>query len=152
MGVAPRTHVLTRQGKKNPRVKQDGKRDFITALEAVSADGFLFPSYLIGKGYMHSFDWYKHVEAEDKEARWAVSPKGWTNSKIGYDWLTNIYDPISKARCLGESCLLIPDGYVSHISYKFLRYCQQNDITVFCLPPHSTHLLQPLDIGLFLQL
>ena len=89
---------------KNPHVKQDGKRDFITALEAVSADGFLFPSYLIGKGYMHSFDWYKHVEAEDKEARWAVSPKGWTNSKIGYDWLTNIYDPISKARCLGESC------------------------------------------------
>ena len=100
---------------------------------------------------MHIFNWYKHVEAEDKEARWAVSPKGWTDSKIGYDWLTNVYDPISKARCPGEYHLLILDGYVSHY-YKFLHYCQQNDITVFCLPPHSTHLLQPLDVGLFSQL
>ena len=133
-------------------MKQDGKGDFITALEAVSTDGFLFPSYLIGKGNTHIFDWYKHVEAEDKKAQWAVSPKGWTDSKIGYNWLTNVYDPISKAQCPGESRLLILDGHVSHINYKFLCYCQQNDITVFCLSPHSTHLLQPLDVGLFSQL
>ena len=85
MGVVPRTRVLTHRGKKNPRVKQDGKRDFITALEAVSVDRFLFPSYLIGKGNTHIFNWYKHLEDEDKEARWAVSPKGWTDSKIGYN-------------------------------------------------------------------
>ena len=42
-------------GKENPHVKQDGKRDFITALEAVSADGFVFPPYLIGKGSVHVF-------------------------------------------------------------------------------------------------
>ena len=69
MGVAPRTRVLTRRGKKNPRVNQDGKRDFITALDAVSADGLLFPPYLIGKGNTHIFDWYKHVEVENREAR-----------------------------------------------------------------------------------
>ena len=76
MGVALRTHVVTCRAKKNPCVKQDGKREFITALEAVSAGGFLFPTYLIGKGSTHIFDCYKHVEAEDKEACWAVSPKG----------------------------------------------------------------------------
>ena len=47
---------------------------------------------------------------------------------------------------------MILDGHILHINYKFLRYCQQNDITVFCLPLHSTHLLQPLDVGLFSQL
>ena len=149
MGISPRTRVITRRGKKNPRIKQDGKREFTTALEAVSADGFVFPPYLIGKGSTHIFDWYKHVKPEDKEARWAVSPKGWTDSKIGYGWLTNVYDPISKACCPGESRLLTLDGHVSHINYKFLRYYEQNDIIVFCLPPHSTHLLQPLDVGLF---
>ena len=46
MGVAPRTRVITRRGNKNPRVKQDGKREFITALEAVSADGFISLSIL----------------------------------------------------------------------------------------------------------
>ena len=83
MGLSPRTRVITRRGKENPRVKQDGKRDF-TALEPASADGFVFPPYLIGKGSVHVFSWYKHITAEDRDARWAVPPKGWTDSKIGY--------------------------------------------------------------------
>ena len=41
------------------------------------------------------------------------------------------------------------DGHSSHVSWQFLDYCLQNDIIPFCLPPHSTHLLQPLDVGLF---
>ena len=96
------------------------------------------------------FSWYKHVTAENRDAHWAVSPKGWTDSKIGYNWLTNVYDPISKAHCgSGEPRLLILDGYVSHINFRFLRYYRNNDICVFCIPLHSTHLLQPLDVGLF---
>jgi len=38
------------------------------------------------------------------------------------------------------------NAHVSHINYKFLKYCEQNDIIVFCLPAHSTHLLQPLAV------
>ena len=56
------------------------------------------------------------VEAEDKEAHRIVSQKDWTNNKIGYDWLINVYNPISKARCSGESHLLILDGHVLHIN------------------------------------
>jgi len=152
MGISPHIKVVTRRGKINPRIQQDGTRKFITALEAVSADGFVFPPYLIGKGSVHIFDWYKNVVEEDHNSRWAVSAKSWTDSKIGYDWLTNVYDPISKACCPGESHLLILDGYVSHINYKFLTFCEANHIVVFCLPPHSTHLLQPLDVGLFAPL
>ena len=48
----------------------------------------------------------------------------------------------------GEPRLSTLDGYILHINFKFLRYCENNDICVFCLPLHSTHLLQPLDIGL----
>ena len=81
-GVAPKTRVVTRRGKKNIRVKQDGKREFITALEAVSADGFPFPYYPIGKGSTHVLYWYKNVEAEDKNGtlgsitikKWGIVP------------------------------------------------------------------------------
>ncbi|KAF8252864.1 CENP-B protein, partial [Wilcoxina mikolae CBS 423.85] len=41
------------------------------------------------------------------------------------------------------------DGHGSHITYDFVSYCENNHIIVYCLPPHSTHLLQPLDIELF---
>jgi hypothetical protein len=45
--------------------------------------------------------------------------------------------------------MLIFDGYKSHVSEPFLVYCWQHKIIPFQLPPHSTHLLQPLDIGIF---
>ena len=43
---------------------------------------------------------------------------------IGYDWLINVYSPVSKAWCPGESHLLILDGHVLHTNneYKFLRH------------------------------
>ena len=30
--------------------------------------------------------------------------------------------------------------------------CRENDITLFCLPPHTTHALQPLDVAVFKSL
>ena len=45
--------------------------------------------------------------------------------------------------------LLICDGHDSHISGKFIRHCIQHDIVLILLPPHSSHLLQPLDISIF---
>ena len=121
MGISPRTRCVTKRGRNNPRVKQDGKREFITALEAVSADGFVFPSFLIAKGTKHCFDWYKNVHEEDKDARFAVSKKGWTDNIMAMHWLTEVYNPISRDRCPGPGKrLLILDGHVSHINYTFL--------------------------------
>jgi hypothetical protein len=44
---------------------------------------------------------------------------------------------------------LILDGHESHRSTEFERYCQENNIITLYMPPHSSHLLQPLDIGCF---
>lgn len=41
------------------------------------------------------------------------------------------------------------DGHDSHLTFEFLEYCISHDIICICLPAHSTHLLQPLDVGLF---
>lgn len=41
------------------------------------------------------------------------------------------------------------DGHASHITWEFFDYCLNHKIVSFCLPPHSIHLLQPLDVGLF---
>ena len=45
--------------------------------------------------------------------------------------------------------MLIFDGYGSHITQPFIEYCWEHRIRPFQLPPHSTHLLQPLDVGIF---
>jgi hypothetical protein len=44
---------------------------------------------------------------------------------------------------------LILDGHGSHLTPKFDEICEKNNIIAICMPPHSSHLLQPLDIGCF---
>jgi hypothetical protein len=48
--------------------------------------------------------------------------------------------------------MLIFDGHESHVSLEFLDFCTQNRIIPVQLPPHTTHLLQPLDVGVFAPL
>ena len=48
--------------------------------------------------------------------------------------------------------LLIQDGHTSHISIEFMELTCANDACVLCLPAHTTHLLQPLDVGAFKSL
>jgi hypothetical protein len=38
---------------------------------------------------------------------------------------------------------------VSHCSIQFVLYAARHDIVVLCLPPHTTHRLQPCDVGIF---
>ena len=37
----------------------------------------------------------------------------------------------------------------AHFSTDFLKYCSRNHIELFCLLPHTMHILQPLDVALF---
>ncbi|KID95421.1 DDE superfamily endonuclease, CENP-B-like protein, partial [Metarhizium majus ARSEF 297] len=39
------------------------------------------------------------------------------------------------------------DGFTRHTSVAFAEYCIKFDIIIAILPPHSTHLMQPLDVG-----
>jgi hypothetical protein len=45
--------------------------------------------------------------------------------------------------------MLIVDGHGSHCTIPFYKYCVENKIILYCLPPHTTHHLQPLDVGIF---
>jgi hypothetical protein len=44
------------------------------------------------------------------------------------------------------------DGHESHDSLPFQQYCKENKIITLYMPPHSSHLLQPLNVGCFAPL
>ena len=48
-----------------------------------------------------------------------------------------------------EMKLLIGDNLASHMSPTVLQICKENNIRFCFLPENSTHLLQPLDVGVF---
>jgi DDE superfamily endonuclease len=45
--------------------------------------------------------------------------------------------------------MLICDGHDSHITGDFIEHCMNHKIHIMILPPHSSHLTQPLDVGVF---
>ena len=68
------------------------------------------------------------------------------------EWLKRCFEPVTREKANGEFRLLICDGHDSHISAEFIRHCIANDIVLMLLPPHSSHLMQPLDVGVFFPL
>ena len=45
--------------------------------------------------------------------------------------------------------LLVLDGHNSHCTYEFCKFAADHKIIVACLPAHTTHALQPCDVGIF---
>jgi hypothetical protein len=43
--------------------------------------------------------------------------------------------------------LLIEDEHALHITVEIIDLAKVNDVHLLCLPSHTTHVLQPLDIG-----
>ncbi|KIJ39129.1 hypothetical protein M422DRAFT_99225, partial [Sphaerobolus stellatus SS14] len=41
------------------------------------------------------------------------------------------------------------DGHQSHETPEMHRLAFDNEIILFSIPPHCTHMLQPLDVGVF---
>jgi hypothetical protein len=64
-------------------------------------------------------------------------------------WLTGCFEPETRDKAAGEYRLLICDGHDSHITGKWVAHCMDNNIVLLILPPHSSHLTQPLDVGVF---
>lgn len=50
---------------------------------------------------------------------------------------------------LSSKVLLILDGHHSHKTVEAVDFCLKHGIVLLCLPPHTTHKLQPLDVCFF---
>jgi hypothetical protein len=79
LGYSSKSKVITRRGKKTPYVRQHGKRELVTLVKAVSADGYVFPTFLITKGTVHTYGQFGNIKEEDDEVHFGKSPKGWTD-------------------------------------------------------------------------
>lgn len=63
--------------------------------------------------------------------------------------MRDCFEPATRRYLQGEHRMLIVDGHASHVSNEFIRFTREHKIVCLCLPAHSTHLLQPLDVGVF---
>ena len=73
---------------------------------------------------------------------------GWTNNETGLEWLKH-FDKHTTTRAKGLYRMLVLNRHGSHESAEFQEYCKAHNIITLCLPPYSSYLTQPLDVGCF---
>ena len=75
------------------------------------------------------------------------SRNGWINQNLFYEWMSQVFVP--QTAHVKKPLLLLLDGHVSHQSIQTSALCHENGIHLYCLPPHSSHIVQPIDVGVF---
>ena len=117
-------------------------KEQITTLCAGSASGEMIPPMHIFAGQRFS---YNPLEGAVPGAYFGKSQSGWIDTELFYGWIANHFARQVKTRPV----VLLVDGHKSHINVETAKFCKDNDIHLYCLPPHSSHITQPLDVGFF---
>jgi hypothetical protein len=103
---------------------------------------------IIFAGKVYISTWYDKTKLPPN---WTVglSETGWINNVLRLIWLREVFDKYTRKQIISRHRLLILDGHGSHFTAEFHCFCADNAIILLCLPLHSSHLLQPLDVGCF---
>lgn len=77
----------------------------------------------------------------------ANSTSAWINSAL----FVKVLQHIKKfTRCtVDDKIILLMDNHESHCSFEVVQYAKENGIILVTFPPHCTHRLQSLDVGIF---
>lgn len=124
-------------------------REWVSVIEGISATGNYLKPYFIfkGKNTLRRFAPVMN-KLYPKGWNYGFSENGWTDSKHAVEWLER-FEAQSRPKDTTQWRLLICDGHSSHTQGVFIIYCHRYKIIILYLPPHSSHYLQPLDVGVF---
>ena len=141
-----REKAVTVRGVKNVYRQSQGTSDHITMLCCASAAGFPLPPMII---YSKSFPGGQYRFDGPDDTLYAKSESGWIDTELFITWFKKIFLKYSVAQ---RPLLLLIDGHKSHMGLELVDLCRENNVILFCLPPHTTHALQPLDVSVFKSL
>ena len=136
--------VLARTGQKQVYQRASGKHEQITVFACGNAAGEFMPPRLVFPGQrMRDIGVGGFTEAD-----YSMSDKGWMDSETFLACLSSLVS-FCNEKVIERPVILFVDGYSAHCSLEAARYCAMNDIHLYCLIPHASHLTQPLDVGVF---
>lgn len=140
--------VLTSKGKKLVgKVTSADRGQLITAVCCVSVTGTYIPPGLIFARKRMKEELFQNAPPDTLGM---ISDTGFINSELFLLWLKH-FKKFSKPSAENR-VLLILDNHSSHRDLQTIEYCRANYIDLLSIPPHSSHKMQPLDIGFFAPL
>ncbi|XP_063232471.1 uncharacterized protein LOC134536610 [Bacillus rossius redtenbacheri] len=84
-------------------------------------------------------------------AHWGIrkSPNGWMTGEVIFEYMSNIFYPWLVEENIVLPVLFFIEGHSSHLTLHTSKFCAEHGIVCVALLPNSTHILQPMDVGVF---
>ena len=115
-----------------------------TVLATGNAAGEYMPPLVVYKAQYLNDTWTINGP---KDATYAVTESGWMSDVIFEQWFWNSFIPHVSSTT--KPVIIFLDGHGSHLTYGTVKLAIKNQIIIICLPAHTSHALQPLDVGVF---
>ena len=138
--------IVDKIGSRNPSHITGNTKAQITVLACSCAAGYVIPPFIIFNRKSLS---QVLTRGEIPGTLYGLSDSGWMSRDLFFHWFTKhflLYAP--QVRPL----LLLLDGHSTHYCPDTINMAAQNQVIIFTLPPHTTHVMQPLDRGCFAPL
>ncbi len=140
-----RPHSVVAGKNSKPQALTSPRGSTTTVIACGNAIGNSLPPYFIFKGKRLMPELLKGcLPGTDA----AMTDSGWSNGQVLQKYLetfflkyvpTAVHDPV----------LLMYDGHASHVTLPIIQWARDHNIILFVLPPHTSHVLQPLDVSCF---
>ena len=129
---------VVQKGVKTASKVQTGERGSLTTLlPCVNAVGDVLPPFLIFKATIppeHGFP---------EGTKLFRTKSAFIDAEIFLKFLQHFCSFAKSVE--NKPRVLFLDGHASHFSIEAIEFCLNNNVELLCLPPHTTHRLQPLD-------
>ncbi|KAF6518223.1 hypothetical protein HZS61_002301 [Fusarium oxysporum f. sp. conglutinans] len=118
----------------------------VTIVESISAKGQVIPPFIILPGVQIPSWWVDN--GLEGEATIATTPKGYIDDVTAQDYFDHFERHTRPQNGRGKRVLLL-DGCENHLTKELHHKAQVAGVVLYPFPPHLTHMLQPLNVGMF---
>ncbi|XP_061174843.1 uncharacterized protein LOC133183985 [Saccostrea echinata] len=118
----------------------------VTVIGCGNALGTQMPPYFVFQGARMR---QELMEGASEGAQGTVTDSGWSNSEVFQTYLSEHFLKYVQRPNENQPILILYDGHRSHINLTLVDWAKQHNIVLFVLPAHTSHVLQPLDLGCF---
>ncbi|KAI0996264.1 hypothetical protein K3495_g11915 [Podosphaera aphanis] len=147
--ICTNQRVIGISNKSSTYLETPEDRGWVSIVETVSVDGRKTRPLVIFKGTAPQTSWF---EEDVPDWVYTTSENGWTANRIALGWLKTIFLPETKSHDENSWRILLVDGHGSHTNVNFQWECYKNKVHMVYMPPHTSHILQPLDLLCFSSL
>ena len=131
-----------------PCVAISASRVYVSAIAAITASGDSLPPGLIVRRTTLTEDFESLPVGRD--LRIYTTEKAFVTKQVFDNYVREVVlnyvdNWRQKNNCLEEKAMILLDGHSAHLSNELQACCTLHRTIVMLLPPHSSHLLQPLD-------